>query len=138
MKILLIILAIIATFFTGWYSHSFFTYDYQDGIQWKFTDAAQRNDVRQLEEFYRMGAQIKTVPTAKGGIYSGISALSGAAHYGQSDAIKWLLAHDADPSQIDIDMTPLQLAEWRLKKTQESIALLRSANTAEQGAAANP
>jgi hypothetical protein len=110
---------------TGWFAHRFYSYDPHNGIQWRFTDAAQRGNWRDLERLHSKGAQINAVPVAEGGNLSGISALAGAAMYGQPEATDWLIRHGANPNQMDIDVTPLDFALHRLAETQKTIEILR-------------
>lgn len=126
------LLVIILSIAAGWYAHVLWTFDPHNGIQFQLNDAARRGDIRSIERLVHHGARPTGRAIAEGGSIDGGSAIAAAAHAGESEAVAWFLDHGADPNQIDIDMTALELARHRLFTTKKSIEILLQRGAKEQ------
>lgn len=84
------------------------------GVQWRFSEAAGRGEIGEMERLHAEGALIDEYPSAGSGNLWGSTALMSAASSGEPRALEWLLERGADPNRAEGDgMTPLDAAVGR-------------------------
>jgi len=101
------------------------TYDFH-GVQWRFSDAASRGSLIEVEKLYAEGAKIDAIPMAADGAVSGAPALSAAAYGGHADVVEWLLDHGADPNMLVSDGRPLDGALNIQNDAAKTVAILKA------------
>jgi Ankyrin repeats (3 copies) len=127
MKTIVVALIVgIACPFVGWYRHAWLN-EPQNGVQWKFSDAAFRGDINELERLLKRGAAINETPVDSYEGIQGFPALFVAAQHGEADAVRRLLDHGANTNQPSSDGgTPLGAAEYHLTKVTETVQILKA------------
>ncbi|HEY0231570.1 MAG TPA: hypothetical protein VGC55_09980 [Dokdonella sp.] len=74
------------------------------GIQWQFSEAAERGDVREMQRLHSLGAAIDAIPSEEQ--YQGVRAIELAAISGRPEAVGWLIQQGADSSMYGRPILP--------------------------------
>src|SRR4051812_36741816 len=102
MKAIIISLVGIACLLIGWFGHDWLN-EPENSMQWKFSNAAFRGDINELERLLRRGAAIDETPVDTYEGMQGLPALFVVAQNGQEHAVRWLLDHGANVNQRSSD-----------------------------------